>query len=175
MKYILLGTLLCSEVFAAGSGGHGHVSDIIPNAVNLTILIVFLVIVLRKKLKAFFTDKAVVISETMERAETKAKEAQMMMEQQKSKIEGAQAEIEKLKSDVDNQIKTFETAYKKEVDERIIGLKEDAGMKIEAEKTAMLAELNSNLLDQVIIKAKSKINSEAGLKNKATDILIGEL
>ena len=111
----------------------------------------------------------------VERAEIKAKEAQLMMEKQKKKIDGAEAEINKLKSEVDDQIKTFEADYSKEVDERIVKMKEDAGHKIEAEKIALLNALNSNLLDQVIVNAKKKIKSESTLKAKATETLIGEL
>lgn len=175
MKYALLTALICSEVFAAGGGGHGHVSDLLPNAVNLSLLIIILTVLLRKKLQAFFTDKSVLISDMVERAEIKAKEAQLMMEKQKKKIEGAEAEINKLKSEVDDQIKTFESEYSKEVDERIVKMKEDAGHKIEAEKVALLNALNSNLLDQVIVNAKKKIKSEGALKAKATETLIGEL
>lgn len=175
MKLAILLTLLCSEVFAAGGSGHGSPSDLIPSVVNIAILLSGLVFLLKGKLSSFFTDKSVVIAEMMERAEIKAKEAQMMMDMQKKKIEGAQAEIAELKKDTEKQIAAFESEYKKEVDERIQNMKEDAGSKIEAEKTNLLNELNSNLLDQVIVKAKQKIKSEQSLKSKATESLIGEL
>lgn len=175
MKIYLLGLLLCSEVFAAGGSGHGQVTDIIPNAVNLSLLIIILTVLLKSKLSTFFSDKSESVSEMVERAEIKAKEAQLMMEKQRKKIEGADAEITKLKSEIDEQISSFETEYSKEVDHRIIKMKEDAGHKIEAEKVALMNALNSSLLDQVIVNAKKKIKSEGSLKSKATESLIGEL
>lgn len=171
MKYILI-CLLSFEALAAGGGGP---SDLVPSAVNVLILGLILVFLLKNKLSAFFTSKSSDIQEMMERAAIKAKEAEMMMEMQRKKISGAQEEIEKMKTDVSSQISKFKSDYAKEVDERIVKMKDDAGQKIEAEKAALMAGLNNELLDQVILKTKTKIKQENGLAVQATNNLIERL
>ena len=174
IKIMLFFLCLSTSALAAGKG-HGSPADLIPSAGNILILLVGLTFLLKGKLSTFFTDKSQVISEMMERAEIKAKEAELMMNVQRKKIEGAQEEIEELKRDVANQIETFQKEYERDVDERIGNMKTDAGQKIEAERLALLNALNSKLLDQVIVNAKQKIKTEASLQQKATETLVGEL
>ncbi len=175
MKLIaLIQILITSELVHAAGSGHGASSLVAP-AVNFTILIVGLVYFLGKPAKAFFATKSTSISEMMAKAESKAKEAQMMMEVQNKKAQGTDSEIKKLEEDNATLIQAFEKNYKNEVQERILKMKEDAGQKIEAEKAELLNDLNSSLLDIVISKAKQTIKSDGNLAQSAAKSIVEKL
>ena len=171
MKYLVL-LMLNSEIVLAAGSGHGSPMDLLPSAVNVLILASLIIFGLRGKLSAFFTAKSTSITEMLESASAKAKEAEMMMEMNKKKMDGAAAEIAQKKSDATETIASFEKEYKAEVELRVSKMKEDAGQKIEAEKIEMLSELNATLLDEVIAKAKSQIKSDSKLSDNAAKNLI---
>lgn len=166
MKVILL-MFISSTAMAAGDG-HGGPADLIAPAVNLSLLFGFLIWKLKGPMSDFFKGKSTETKEMIERAATKAKEAQMMMETQKRKIEGADAEISKMENEANAVLEKFEQDYKISVDRRINKLKEDAGQKIEAEKKELLDKLNSQLLDEVIKNTKTKLQSDKSLGDEAT-------
>lgn len=160
--------LLSGTAFAAGDGP----SSLISAGVNVVLFLGMLAFILSKKLPSFFSAKSENISEMINRAASKAKEAQMMMEAQKEKTSGLDSEISKLKEDSEKIISEYEKNYVSEVTERIAKLKEDADQKIDAEKAEMLNELNSNLLDLVINNAKEQIKSNEALANSATENIV---
>lgn len=170
MKFLISFILfsLSLNSFAAGDGP----TSLIPAAVNVTILVFALIFMLRKPAQEMFSSKSSSVSEMLERASSKAKEAEMMMLAQKKKTEGAEAEVSKLEEESASLVKSFEKSYSDEVATRIIKLKEDAGQKIEAEKKEMLGELNSNLLNLVVEKAKTQIKSDKSLADNATKNIV---
>lgn len=171
MRFLtLLSLTICSSAFAGG--GHGHASDLIPSFVNIAILATFLGWKLKKPMTDFFTKKSNDISEIMERASVKAKEAQMMMEMQSKKVEGLEREIEELKKDSQDRLSKFKSEYAQDVDSRIKTLKEDATLKIEAEKKELMLNLNDMLLDQVLTKTKSVLKNDKAVAKKATNNIL---
>ena len=82
------------------------------------------------------------------------------------------SEIESMKTDSTKSISDFEKVYSEEVTTRIQTLKEDAAQKIDAEKSEMINELNSNLLDLVISNAKSQIKSNPELAKNASSKMV---
>ena len=172
MKYFIYLLLSSEFVFAAGSAGHGSPSDLIAPAVNVLILISLITFGLRDKLSSFFSDKSKSVSEMLESASAKAKEAEMMMEMNKKKMAGAKEEVAKKEQEAKDLIASFDKEYKADVETRINKMKEDAGQKIAAEKTEMINALNSTLLDEVIVKAKNKIKTDNGLSENAAKNLI---
>jgi F0F1-type ATP synthase membrane subunit b/b' len=170
MKILIL-LAMSGSAFAAGDG-HGSPWDLLPAAVNVSILFGFLIYKLKTPASEFFKAKSSSVSEMIERAAVKAKEAQMMMEMQNKKMQGAQDEVSKLEADAKEQITKFKSAYEIEVQDRIKSMKEDAGTKIEAEKKELLDELHSNLLNEVIAKTKSTLKSNSSLTESATNKII---
>ena len=167
MKFLVL-VLLSGSVMASSDGeAHGSPSDLISSFVNVIILGAFLIWKLKGVFQKHFTNKSKEISEIMERASVKAKEAQMMMDMQKKKIENLKSEVSKINSDVDSDINKFKSNYSKEVSERIDKLKSDASSKIETEKQELANELNETLVDSVIAKAKEAIKKDSSLNSKA--------
>ncbi|MFT6633055.1 MAG: F-type H+-transporting ATPase subunit b [Bacteriovoracaceae bacterium] len=171
MKTIVTLIAIAFSGVAFAAGGTGPSSLLAP-AVNVTILICALVYFLRTPAKNFFNSKSSDISEMLQRASSKAKEAELMMEVQKKKNLGAEKEIQTLESEQENLIKSFEKNYISEVKERVSKMKEDAGQKIEAEKKELINELNSNLLDLVIQKAKGQIKTDKSLAQNATKNIV---
>lgn len=170
MKVLIL-LVMSGSAYAAGDG-HGSPWDLIPAAVNVSILFGFLIYKLKTPAREFFNNKSTSVSEMIERASVKAKEAQMMMEMQNKKIQGADEEISKLEKEAEEQIAIYKSTYETEVQDRIKNMKEDAGVKIEAEKKELLDELNSNLLAEVIAKTKNTLKTNNALAESATKNII---
>ena len=169
MKFLFL-ILLSGASYASHSEGAHHTSpmDLIPAFFNIFLLGGFLVWKLKGGAKKYFEDKATSISGILDRANVKAKEAQMMMEMQQKKIDNLEGEITKINSDIESQISSFKTNYNSDVQNRIEKLKVDASMKIESEKNELTNELNKTLIDSVISKTKEKLKNNKELNNQAT-------
>lgn len=165
-------TILSGTAFAAGGSGHGSPSDLISSFVNIALLAGGLAYILIPKMKEHFSAKSTDVSNIMERANIKAKEAQMLMDVQKKKIDGLEAEIEQLKKDGDQEVQSFKNTYNEEVNDRVSKLKEDAAKKIETEKQELANNLNEELLDAVIASAKTKIKADSNLSSEATSKIL---
>jgi F-type H+-transporting ATPase subunit b len=168
----LLAVLVSGAAFAAGDGHAPGPGSLIAPAINVAILLGGLIYLLRTPARDFFASKSTTVAEMLERASSKAKEAEMMMEVQRKKASGVEAEVNALTTENAKVIKNYETEYALEVESRIEKLKEDAAQKIEAEKKELLGDLNSKLLDLVIAKAKTQIKSDAKLANNSTNNII---
>jgi F0F1-type ATP synthase membrane subunit b/b' len=171
MKILIL-LAMSGSAYASGDGHHASAWDLIPAAVNVSLLFGFLIYKLKTPATEFFKNKSSSVSEMIERAAVKAKEAKMMMEMQNKKMQGAGEEVTKLEKEADDQIASFKKNYEVEVQDRIKNMKEDAGQKIEAEKKELLDELNSNLLAEVIAKTKKTLKSNSSLGESATKSII---
>lgn len=172
IKIVLITSILFMNL-ANAAGGHGPTS-LIPSAVNFSILLAGLIFLLKSKASLFFSEKSENISQMIDRAASKAKEAQQMMEDQKKKTSGLEHEIKSMEKEHEVIVKSFEENYLKDIDYRIEKLKEDATQKVEAEKVEMINNLNSNLLDLVISNAKNQIKSNSNLaENAANNIFKG--
>jgi len=167
MKFVAL-ILLSGSAYAAGDGHAAGPSTLISSAVNLGLLLGFLVWKLKGPLSETFKKKSSETKGMIEKAATKAKEAQAMMESQRKKMESAESEISKLEAEATTIVEKFEQDYKVDVEKRVNKLKEDAGQKIEAEKKELLDNLNSQLLDQVIANTKMKLKADTSLGTDAT-------
>ena len=93
-SYLLL---ISASAIAAGDGGHhGSAADLIAPTVNVLILVGFLVWKLKKPMSDAFTKKAEDVTNTLERASLKSKEAQMMLENEQRKVTNLSTEIKNL-------------------------------------------------------------------------------
>jgi F0F1-type ATP synthase membrane subunit b/b' len=172
-KLLALTMLLIGNAFAGGDGhGGGHATDLIPSFVNIFILASFLIWKLKGPARDYFVKKSTSVSEVLERASVKAKEAEMMLQMQQKKVDGMEEEITRIFSDADVSVSNFKNEYATDVDERIKKLKEDAAHKIEAEKKQMMDQVNSLLLDEVISKTKTMIKGDQGANEQITKNLL---
>lgn len=168
--------LSITKVYAAG-GGHGaehHASifDLIAPAVNVGILLGVLVWKLKGPLRDYFVSKANEVSNTLERANLKSKEAQIMLDGETRKMSNLANEIKAIHQQAENDVLTFEKNLSKENQDKIQKLKTDSSLKIQADKKVIIDELNAELLNQVIKKTKTTIKTNKDYQNKVSSKLL---
>lgn len=175
--YTIVALGIASKVYAEGNGGghHGSASDLIAPAVNVIILAGFLIWKLKAPMKKHFVDMADTVSNTLERASLKSKEAKMMLENEERKIANLTNEVKSIHTQAENDVTTYESNLSKETEDKTHKLKTDANMKIQADKKAMVDSLNAELLDQVVNKAKTTIKSNKEYQTKVSSKLLGGL
>lgn len=176
MKYLFLILLVTVNAFAAGNGHHdASIKDLIPPAINFFLLFGFLVFKLKAPVREMFIQKSEKITETLERANVKSKEAQVMLETQQKKIAGLDNEIRKIEETTEKEIQQFKEKYSVEISNKSKKLKEDVALKIDAEKKAMFSEINNKLIDNVIAKTSKIIKGNSNLRSKVNNRIIEEL
>ncbi len=163
---------MIESAIASGNGHHGSVTDLIAPAVNVTILVGFLVWKLKTPLTNFFNKKSEEVSNTLERANLKSKEAQMMYENEKRKLSNLTNEVKQIHQQAESDMTLFEKNYSKEIEDKSHKLKSDANLKINADKKQLINELNTQLLDQVITNAKTTIKKNKDFQEKASTKLL---
>jgi len=166
---------LMESTLAAGNGGHGSVTDLIAPLVNVALLVGFLVWKLKGPLSSHFTTKAEEITNTLERASLKSKEAEVMLQAQQKKMANVESEAKEILRHAESEVKNYEKTYAREIEEKSFKLKTDATSKIEAERKTMIAALNASLLDEVIARAKTTIKGNKDYQNKASAKILGEM
>lgn len=173
--------LSISKAFAEGAhhgaahGGEHHapgITSLIAPAVNVAILLGVLVWKLKGPLKDYFVGQAKDVANTIERASLKSKEAQIMLEGEERKMSNLQNEIKNIHSQSETDVLVYEKNLSKETEEKAHKLKADANMKIQADKKAMIDELNTELLNQVITKTKTTIKTNKDYQNKVSNKLL---
>ncbi len=165
-----------TNAFAAGSGNgeahHVSVTDLVAPAVNVIILLGVLVWKLKGPLHTYFAGKAEEVANTLERASLKAKEAQMMIEGESRKLANLQNEMKTIHQQAEADVVLYEKNLSKETDDKTQKLKTDANSKIQADKKALMDELNNELLNQVISKTKSTIKTNKEYQSKVSSKLL---
>lgn len=161
--------LTITKAYAAGGGeGHGSITDLFAPAVNVAILLGVLVWKLKGPLHTYFVSKAEEVSNTLERASLKSKEANMMLEGETRKMANLQNEIANIHKQSENDVLAFEKHLSKETESKTQKLKADASAKIQADKKALMDDLNAELLNEVIKKTKATIKSDKNYQNKVS-------
>lgn len=162
--------------FAAEEGhGAGHITDLIYPAINFTLLFGFIFFKVKKPLSDAFSSNSEEVENLFNMAEEKSKEAQIKLDMYLKRIESLDSEMAKISRTADEDSEKFARTQKDETTQAIKRLKKDAQGKMESEKNEMVRNLNSSLLDQVIFKAKTEINSNSEFKSKATKKLLSNI
>jgi F0F1-type ATP synthase membrane subunit b/b' len=170
--YAFLALGLVTKAYGAGNGGHGSVADLVAPAFNVIVLAGFLVWKLKGPLKDHFNAKSEEVANTLERASLKSKEAQLMLENQQRKMANLENEVKAIHGQSETDVLLFEKNMSKELEDKSHKLKLDANNKIQADKKAMLDELNNQLLDEVITKTKSTIKTNKDYQSKVSTKLL---
>ncbi|MBY0516075.1 MAG: ATP synthase F0 subunit B [Bacteriovoracaceae bacterium] len=174
--YLILGlSAIATDALASGGGHKGHLTDLIAPLVNVAVLAGFLIWKLKKPMSEHFKKMSEEIENTLERASLKSKEAEVMLQAQKKKMANVEAEAKEIIRHAESEIKTYEKAYAREIEEKSFKLKTDATSKIEAERKAMIGALNATLLDEVIAKAKTTIKGNKDFQNQASAKIFGDM
>jgi F0F1-type ATP synthase membrane subunit b/b' len=168
--------LSITKAYAAGGGhGEGHhssITDLIAPAINVGILLGVLAWKLKGPLADYFTNQSKEVANTLERANLKSKEAQIMLEGEERKMNNLQNEIKSIQQQSETDVLVYEKNLSKETEDKTHKLKADANLKIQADKKALMDELNAELLNQVITKTKSTIKTNKDYQNKVSTKLL---
>jgi F0F1-type ATP synthase membrane subunit b/b' len=166
IKYIVISSIFTTQAWAAA--GAGQLSDLIAPSVNVFILFAVLIYATKNKLKNYFDKKSDDIANTVERANIKSKEAQMLLENQQRKMANLASEIKNIHGQSETDIMMYEKNLARETEEKIGKLKLDANSKVNADKRQLMDELNNELLEQVIAKTKNTIKNNKDYQSKVS-------
>ncbi len=173
---VSLFVFVSSQAFASGGGTgeahHASITDLLAPAINVIILLGVLVWKLKGPLHSYFVAKSEEVANTLERASLKAKEAQMMIDGESRKLANLQNEVKSIHQQAEADVVAFEKNLSKETDDKTQKLKLDANSKIHADKKALMDELNTELLNQVINKTKSTIRTNKDYQTKVSTKLL---
>lgn len=176
MKVVMTLIALVGTAHAAGSGAsHGSVADLMWPAINFLILASFLVWKVKKPLREMFEKNANDVKYLFEHAEKKDKEASIKLTALKEKMGNLEGEKNKIMKAAEKEADDFIARSEKESKDYLRRLESDSESKLEYEKTSRVAQLEENLVDEVISKAKNKIGSDSSLSQKVTKKLISQI
>lgn len=166
-----------ANVLASEGGAHGahhapSITTLFAPAFNVAILIGVLVWKLKDPLADYFTSKSNEVANTLERASLKSKEAKIMLEGEERKMANLANEVKSIHTQSENDVLSYEKNLSKETEDKTQKLKADANMKIQADKKAVMDELNAELLNQVIAKTKTTIKTNKDYQNKVSTKLL---
>ncbi len=172
--FIALGMATKTWASSEGHGGehHASISDLIAPAINVGILFAVLIYVTKDKLRNYFITKSEEVANTIERADLKSKEAQVMLDHQKTKMAGIETEVKNIHAQAEAEVVAFEANLSKETSDKLNKLGHDSEAKINADKKQMMDELNAELLQQVITKTKSTIKSNKDYQSKVSSKML---
>lgn len=167
-----ISALSLTKAYAAAGGGHGSITDLIAPAINVGILLGVLAWKLKGPLRNYFVGKSTEVANTLERANLKSKEAQIMLDSESRKLATLDNEIKSIHQQSENEVLVFEKNLSKETEDKTHKLKADANSKIQADKKAVMDSLNAELLNQVISKTKTTIKTNKDYQNKVSTKLL---
>jgi F0F1-type ATP synthase membrane subunit b/b' len=161
-----------AEGDAHGVGHHASIGDLFAPVVNVAILLGVLVWKLKKPLQDHFVNRSNEVANTLERANLKSKEAQLMLENEARKMANLNNEIKNINHHSETDVLVYEKNLSKEIENKSQKLKVDANSKIVADKKNMMDELNAELLNEVIAKTKSTIKTNKEYQTKVSSKLL---
>lgn len=169
--FIALG--IATKAWSSSEGGHhASLSDLIAPAFNVAVLFGVLIYATKDKLKSHFVSFSETVSNTLERANNKSKEAEQMLGTQKSKMANLDSEIKNLNLETEAEVMAYEKKLAQETEEKMAKLKVDANSKVAADKKQMTDALNTELLEQVIKKTKSTIKGNENYQSKVSSKML---
>jgi len=168
--FVALG--ITTKAWGAGDGGHGSITDLIAPTVNVVILFGVLIWATKDKLKAYFDLNAEEVANTLQRADIKAKEAAMMLETQQRKMANLEGDVKNIHGQADTDVTIYEKNLLKETEDKIGKMKIDANSKVAADKKLMIDELNAELLEKVVSKAKATIKNNKEYQSKVSNKML---
>ncbi|MFZ4712897.1 MAG: hypothetical protein ACOYL6_04250 [Bacteriovoracaceae bacterium] len=168
-----------AEEHGGGHGAHGgHIpsaKDLIAPAFNFIVLFGFLLWKLKAPMQKYFTTKAKKVSEILDRAQVKSKEAQVLFDLNTRKNKDVEQEAANIQKNAEEDAKKFALECDKEAKDKTEKIRSEAIGRVEAEKKALINQLNKELIDEVIMKSKKMITTDANIKKDLTNKVVKEI
>jgi F0F1-type ATP synthase membrane subunit b/b' len=174
MFFILLGLMNQLEA-ASKSGDHGSILDLKWAAVNFVILAGFLVFKLKKPIATAFSNYSEEVKSLYGHAQEKFKEADLKLKMYEEKLSNIEGQTQKIISEGNQIIAKFESELNAETVKELKKVEVETGDKIESEKSMLITEINNELLDNVLMSVKAKLNKDKSLSDKVNQKMINSL
>lgn len=173
--FIIVSQLILPTTLLAAGSGDGSIFDLKFAVVNSVIFFGILYKALKTPLKNYFKNNSEEISSVFNRAQTKAKEAKLRLEMFEKKLNDSELEAQKIIDQAKKDSTALELERKAELGVRTQKMKEEAKIRMELERSASLNQLNKNLVEEVVEKARSMVSSDKKNQNGFSKKLLGEL
>ncbi len=178
LKSVAIVALLMIVASARAAEGEHHepsVFDLVPPFINFAIFFSIIFFAVRGKLIQHFQSFAEEVKSLMSSAEQKNKDAQEKLQQFENKIKNLDSESVKIKDDYESDYKKFQSSQKEETETTIHRMERDFANKLAGEKAQLVEEMNKELVEAIIEKAKGSLHKNQDLKNKASHKLISSV
>jgi F-type H+-transporting ATPase subunit b len=172
---LLLPLILIVNNAQAAGGGHGSIVDLKWPALNFVLLFSFLIWKIKPAMREMFDKNATDVASLFELAEKKDKEAQIQLTSYQKKLSDLVSEKNKIMKEADKEAAFYEEETKKETAQYIERMSKDANAKLASEKSSLIKNVYSELVDEIITKTKNKIGTDINLKTRATNNLISKI
>ena len=173
--YILFFATKLSLVYAASSTGEVHapsVWDLKWKFVSFAIVMIGIVKFSKKPIKDSFDAKHMEISQSFDDAERKYKEAQFKLEMFQEKMTNLDGHIKTIMNEASESVNSIKERIDDETKDRLKLIEKELIARVESEKQILENQLNDDLVDEVILKAKNKIVKDGSLKTSVTKKLM---
>lgn len=174
MKYSFLILSFISSAYGAGTGG-GSPMDLLFPFINFVILMSFIVFKVKKPLSKSFDDMSDEVKKLYSYAEEKDKEAKIKLEMYQEKMKSLPTQEQKIRQESEAEINAYEAALNLETKKSQERITRDAHDRLEGEKKSLINNLNAELLEDMIAKAKGKIKQDQGLQSKVSAKLSSQI
>lgn len=146
---------------AAGGEHHVGPESLIAPAFNFIVLFGFIIYKIKAPMKNAFEQKAKKISEILDRAGVKAKEAQVLLDINNKKLTEVDNEAAAIMKNTEEDAKKLAADSEHDIKEKTEKLKAEAISRVETEKKNMISDLNKELINDVMKKTKGLISSNS--------------
>lgn len=167
------------KVWAEGHGGeaHAHVGpgSLIAPAFNFIVLFSFIIYKAKIPMKKSFEQKAKRISEILDRAGVKAKEAQVLLDISNKKLSDIDHETAAIMKNTEEDARKMAADSEKDIKEKTEKLKAEAIIRVETEKKNMISDLNKELINDVMKKTKGLITSNSAVQKSLNQKMAQEI
>ena len=172
----VLAILLSSSLMAAGDGhSGGSPLDLKWAFVNTVLLFGFLGWKMKGPVTEMFDTKSKDVAELYQFAGEKEKEAEARLSSLKTKMSNLESEKEKIIKEVEEETKSFISKSESDLEAYLQRVERDTEAKLSTEKATLEKNLNSRLVDEVIIAAKNKLKSDSSLASKASANILSQV
>jgi|GEM_PF-7115038 len=164
--YDLILFLLPISSFASAKSTRDPMTLFWGGVLNLSIVVGFFIWKGVPALKEYFNEKHDDIAAKSKKAQANKFEAQMLLEKQEKKNSSLDQEIEGIKKSAQDEVAAFQKHKEEESESQINNLRNDIVAKVEVAKNEVVNNINKDLINEILSKAKVKVGGNLELKEK---------
>lgn len=160
---------------AGAEAHHPGMGSLIAPAFNFVVLFGFILYKSKAPMKKAFEQKAKKISEVLDRAGVKAKEAQVLLDLNNKKLSDVDHEAATIMKNTEEDVKRLALDSERDIKDKTEKMKSEAIARVEAEKKNMISELNKELINDVMKKTKALITSNSAVQKSLNQKMAQEI